>query len=112
LNTLVSARNPEVLGEFAQDALLVGSEEGEIAEGHEALAALFQRLFDQPLRVSWEWQRVRASSVPGVAWLFAEGHVVIVEGAEEKRVPYRLSGVLHWQHDRWVWRQFNGSEPV
>jgi hypothetical protein len=73
---------------------------------------LFQRVFAQPIHISWEWQRLRASSIRDIAWFFAEGSVVFTNATSEKRVPYRLAGVLHWQDERWLWRQFNGSEPA
>jgi uncharacterized protein (TIGR02246 family) len=112
LSALVSGQDLRVLSEFAPDALLVGSEDGEVAEGKEELKSFFQRIFAQPIHISWEWQRLRASSARNMAWFFAEGYVVLTSAATEKRVPYRLAGVLQWQDDRWLWRQFNGSEPA
>ena len=52
------------------------------------------------------------SSVGDVAWLYAEGHVVISRDASEHRSPYRLTGVLERRAGTWRWRLFHGSEPV
>src|SRR5580704_11059572 len=92
LSALVSGQDLRVLSEFVPDALLVGSEDGEIAEGKDELKSLFQRIFAQPIQISWEWQRLRASSTGNVAWFFAEGYVVLTNATTEKRVPYRLAG--------------------
>jgi ketosteroid isomerase-like protein len=52
------------------------------------------------------------SSVGDVAWLYAEGHVVISGDDSEQRSPYRLTGVLERMAGTWRWRLFHGSEPV
>lgn len=111
LGTLVFNRDSKVLSEFADDALLVGSEPGELAQGSNQLREFFKRIFARPVRFSWQWHRLRVSSEGELAWLFAEGEVVMVSDSGEKRAPYRLSGVLQWKSGEWVWRQFHGAEP-
>jgi hypothetical protein len=114
LGMLVSRKDPAVLLEFAADAdvLLVGSGSGEVVEGPAGLRDFFTRVFRAPANVGWEWRKVRVSAVDDVAWLFAEGEVVIVSDATPRRRPYRLTGVLRRQGRRWVWKHFHGSEPT
>lgn len=112
LSELVSARDLAALAEFSEDVVLVGSEAGEIASGLDQLRALLQSAFTQESRIAWTWHSVRASRCADMAWFFAEGELVLTSDTIEKRKPYRLSGVLGWQAERWKWRQFHGSEPA
>ena len=114
LGMLVSRKDPAVLGEFAADAdvLLVGSESGEVVEGPAGLRDFFQKVYRAPANVGWEWRKVRIASEGNVAWLFAEGQVVIVTNANPQRRPYRLTGVLQRNGKRWLWKLFHGSEPT
>jgi len=112
LATLVFQRDPVVVFEFTDDALLVGSERDEIATGRAQLQAFFERIFERPMRISWEWDDIRASASGEHCWFFAEGVVVITTDDGQSRAPYRLSGVLQRSHDRWLWQQFHGSEPA
>jgi len=112
MGTLVSRHDLAVLGEFSDDGLVVGSEHGEIAEGSENLKEFFKKIFARPMRISWEWTDIRASSTEDLIWFFADGDIVVTKKDSEKRAPYRLAGVLQWRSNRWVWRQFIGSEPA
>lgn len=105
---LVSTRDMSAVDEFTDDALLVGSEAGEIAKGRRQLEAFFVRVFAREDAFSWVWDRVEVSDVGDVAWFLAEGHVVIGSHA----APYRVSGVLRRVGGRWLWSQYHGSEPV
>ena len=67
LSTLVSARDLAALAEFSEDALLVGSEAGEIALGHDQLRVLLQSVFAQASSIGWIWHSVRASHCADVA---------------------------------------------
>jgi ketosteroid isomerase-like protein len=109
---LVSRRDLEVVDEFTDDAVLVGSEPGEIASGAIEVLAFFQAFFAQAVRVHWRWDVVRAACVRDVAWFFAEGEACADGPAGERaRAAYRLSGVLRWNGQRWLWQQFHGAEP-
>ena len=112
LATFVFQRDPGVLSEFTDDALLVGSERGEIAAGRAQLQSFFLQLFKRPTRFSWEWDHIRASATGDLCWFFAEGVVVTTGGEGQTRSPYRLSGVLKRVQGRWMWHQFHGSEPI
>jgi len=113
-NELVSTRNLDVLAEFApgDEVLLVGSEAGEVASGRQELQAFFTRVFERENTFSWEWDRLEVSHQGNVAWFFAEGRVVLSTPNEQRKSAYRISGVLERQGERWLWRQYHGSEPV
>jgi len=113
-DALVSRRDMKVLDEFAPDdaVLLAGSEEGEVAVGRSELEAFFRRVFSRDVTFSWEWDRVEVFGMEGIAWLFAEGRVIVSSVDGERIAPYRMSGVLELHGERWVWRQFHGSEPA
>ncbi len=115
LNTFIRNGNPAITDEFAAGAevLLLGSSPGEIAIGHEQIAAFFLKVFSQPVRLSYEWERKQISSSGDVAWLFADGNVVIhaISGSQS-RMPYRLTGVLQRTDGKWLWKQFHGSTPA
>ena len=111
---MVASRDMAILSEFADapDARLIGSELGEVAAGPEEIGRLVRRFFAMPVRVAWEWKTRDVSSVGDIAWLYAEGHVVISGDASEQRSPYRLTGALERTAGTWRWRLFHGSEPV
>jgi ketosteroid isomerase-like protein len=113
-NHFVSTKNMQVLAEFAPgDAvLLIGSEAGEVASGRAELQAFFARIFAREATFSWEWDRIDASRAGDVAWFFAEGWVILSTAEGQRKAPYRISGVLERHGERWLWRQYHGSEPV
>jgi ketosteroid isomerase-like protein len=113
-NALVSARDMQVLAEFADgdDTLLVGSEVGEVASGRRELEAFFARVFARDTTFSWEWDRIDISHGGDVAWLFAGGRVVLTTAQGRRKAPYRITGVLERHGPRWLWRQYHGSEPA
>jgi ketosteroid isomerase-like protein len=113
-NNLVSTKDPQVLAEFVpgDDVLLVGSDSGEIAKGRKQLEAFFARIFARKATFSWEWERIEASQAGGLAWFFAEGRVVLSTMQEQRKSPYIVTGVLERHGERWLWRQYHGSEPV
>jgi ketosteroid isomerase-like protein len=114
LNLLLSRHDPKIIQEFAPDSdvLLLGSDADELAIGHEQLADFFQKIVSLPVTLSWEWKQTKVSSLGNVAWIFAQGDIVVRSASGEKRSPYRLTGVLERQNGKWLWRQFHGSEPA
>jgi ketosteroid isomerase-like protein len=113
-NDLVSTQNLQVLAEFApgDEVLLVGSDAGEVATGRQELEAFFARIFARDTTFSWEWDRISVSHAGDLAWFFADGRVVLSTAKEQRRAPYRITGVLERHGERWLWRQYHGSEPV
>jgi hypothetical protein len=114
LSALMQARDPAILDLFDDDdaTMLIGSEPGEIARGHTAIAALFKALFASPNAIHWEWDIIEANGAGDVAWFFAEGSAVLVGADETTWRAYRLSGVLVRRNGDWRLAQFHGSEPM
>lgn len=110
---LVAGRDMAVVAEFAPAAevLLIGSEIGEEARGHAALHVFLARVFAGPASIRWSWDRVDVAGVGEVAWVYAEGQVVVTREGSESRAPYRLTGVFQNVAGRWKWRHFHGAEP-
>src|SRR5690348_13139104 len=92
LNDLLSRRAPAIIDEFVKgpDSLLVGSQSSDQARGRAELEAHFRRYFDQPETFSFAWREVDVAVRGPVAWLHAEGEVVIRGEGGERRQPYRL----------------------
>ena len=111
LGKLVRQKDLKVLDEFTDHAILVGSDKGEMADGRDALRAFFSTFFAQPLTAGWDWTSIRIDASNTIAWVFAEGDLVVQSGRSTERSPYRLSAVLERRDGRWLWREFNGSEP-
>jgi len=113
-NDLVFTGDQGVLSEFVpdEDVLLVGSEADEVAAGRDELAAFFARIFARDITFSWEWDRIEVSKAGDIAWFFTEGRVILTTAKGQRKSPYRISGVLERHGERWLWRQYHGSEPV
>ena len=111
LANLVFRRDPAVVFEFTDDALVFGSERGKIAAGRAQLQSFFQQIFARSTRFSWAWDQIRASATDELCWFLPEG-VVTTNSERPTRAPYRLSGVLRRVQRRWMWHQFHGSEPA
>ena len=111
-NTLISTKDLAILAEFTDDAVMVGSESGEIAEGKAAISAFLRHAFAKPSTVSWDWHTLRARRVGDLAWFFVDSDVLVTGAGQPERLPYRVSGVLQKQGTRWLWRQYHGAEPA
>lgn len=113
-NQLVSTKNQQVLAEFASsdEVLLIGSDDGEIATGRQELEAFFTRIFSNETTYSWEWDRVDVWHAGNLAWFFADGQVVLTTTKEQRKSPYRITGIMERRDGRWLWKQYHGSEPV
>lgn len=111
---LLAAKDTAIVQEFAPDAdaLLVGSEAGEVASGPDEIAEILRAILSQPLTISFEWREIRASVAGEQAWMFASGEVVLRADGTERRSPYRLTGVFQRRGGKWLWKHFHGSEPA
>ena len=114
LNGFLARRDMAVVDEFAKgdETLLAGSAPDDKARGRAEIEAHFARYFAMPQTISFSWREVRVSVRGPVAWLYAEGEVVLRGDEGETRQPYRLTGVFELQGGRWKWRQFHGSSPA
>ena len=98
---------------FAEDAILIGSEAGEVARGRAAIRSLIAAFHALPARYCWAWNTIDARVAGDIGWLFAEGDVVREEpDGTQKRRPYRLSAVLARSGSQWIWLSFHGAEPA
>lgn len=113
LNDLLAARDFAFVDEFApSSALLIGSEEGEVASTRAEMMRLLTNVFTLPVRVRWEWDEIIADASGDVAWVYAQGRVAMAGDTGVERKPYRMTGVLRRSRKRWHWCVFHGSEPV
>ena len=99
------------LGCFSDDAVLLGSEAGERADGTAAIRAFLSAFFAGPVTIGWEWDELAAERSDGVVWFLLEGEAVLL-GEGEQRRPYRISGVVVERDGRAVLAQLHGSEPA
>lgn len=114
LNELLMGRDMAIVDEFidSPDTLLVGALPQDHARGRAELEAHFRSYFDRPETLSFAWREVEVAVRGAVAWLHAEGEVVIHGDEGERRGPYRLTGVLEQHGGKWRWRLFHGSQPA
>jgi ketosteroid isomerase-like protein len=114
LNDLLGRRDMAILDEFTdgEDTLLVGSLPSDRARGRHELEAHFRAYFERPETLSFVWREVDVAVRGAVAWLHAEGEVVIRGDEGVRREPYRLTGVLELHGGKWLWRLFHGSQPA
>jgi ketosteroid isomerase-like protein len=114
LNQLLAGRDLAIVDEFArgEDTLLVGSLASDRARGRAELEAHFRRYFERPETFSLSWREVEVAVRGSVAWLHAEGELILRGDETERREPYRLTGVLELHAGKWLWRLFHGSQPA
>ena len=114
LNSLLAARDPALIDEFArgEETILVGSTARDIARGRAAIQAHLAEVFAEPETLSFSWRQVEVVVRGTLAMLHAEGEAVFKGEAGERRVPYRLTAVLEPDRGRWKWRLFHGSQPA
>ena len=90
------------------DAVLLGSEDGEIAIGPQAIRLFLSSLLERPGPRFEMSEPVALSASGDTAWFAGDAMVEVAE----MRIPYRLAGVLVRRDHRWLWALFSGSEPV
>lgn len=103
-----------ILALFSSDAdvSLVGSEAGETARGPSELRSFFERLFRRPGTFSFDWRSREISARGDVAWFFADATAIYTEGENVTTVPYRTTGILQRENNRWLIVHYHGSEPA
>jgi len=114
MGTLVFNRDLRVVDELWSDAgfRLLGSEIGDRAETRAEVAAHMKGLFEKPIRVSWDWRDRKVTRHGDLAWICAEGDLVVAHADRTDRSAYRLVGIFQRIAGRWRWRLFSGSEPL
>jgi len=114
-NEMLAERDLEgTLALFVSDAdvSLVGSEAGEIAIGQSELRSFFERIFRRAGTFSFDWRSCQVSAHGDVAWFFADATAIYTEGENVTTVPYRTTGILQRENNRWLIVHYHGSEPA
>ena len=89
-----------------------GSERAETATGRDAVSALLEAVFARDEAYSWRVTEARVHAYAECAYLFAEADgLARTDAGETVPFPYRISGVLEEDGDRWRWRHCQGGEP-
>lgn len=93
------------------DTILLGSGEGERADGVDELRALLNGLLSQ-FALWWTWDRRDLRASGDVAWAMLEGaYHARGDVGDEFGGAYRLCAVLLRQGTDWRIATFHGSEP-
>jgi hypothetical protein len=96
----------------ADDISYVGSEQGERAQGREAVAGLFGSLFARAETYSWQVREFVAHHGTGCAYLMVEAEGLAVgDCGDREEFPYRLCGLLEPSGGGWAWRACHASVP-
>jgi hypothetical protein len=111
LNERLASRDPAISQDFAADAVLAGSDLGDLSRGRTAIGTHFTALFALPFVIRFDWTRIDTFARDDFGWLFAEGHGVLVRTSGEERFDYHLSGVFSRMSGDWEWTLFHGSAP-
>lgn len=96
------------------NVVFIGSGDGEVAVGREAIGPMFAALAPQleHLRFSLgEWESVEIDILGDVAVLYAIAPAELETPNRKTSFPYRLTGVLVRHGAQWLWRVHHGSEP-
>lgn len=97
-----------VLRVVTDDALVIGSESGEMGFGREGIRTFIQGVFTRYDPITWDWNLLEAKADGNHAWFFAEGEV----SYGEQRSPYRASGVcVRDEVGEWRLAMFHGAAP-
>ncbi len=91
---------------------LFGSETSDRADTRDGLVDHFETIFAAPYRIAFDWREVTVDRVGDIAWVCAEGDLLVIWPHETRPSPYRLVAVLEKTDGRWCWRLFDGSEPA
>ena len=87
LNRAMQERDPAIAALFLPDAILVGSEPGEVARGSAAIGGLLLAIHAKDYVVWWDMPQLDAGGGHGMAWMFAQGEVVLASPAGTRRLP-------------------------
>jgi hypothetical protein len=96
----------------ADDISYAGSEQGERAQGRDAVASLFGSLFARAEAYSWRVTDLIAHDFATHAYVSAEAEgMAVTDGGDHDAFPYRLCGLLEPDGDGWAWRACHASVP-
>ena len=113
-NKATSMRDIEKFMELLDNTpeiMIIGSDSGEIFKGREQIETWIKKLFVHN-GFLWEMDRVDIDFNGNTAWVFVDGtEVITTDKGEVYRNPYRFTGILVKNQDKWKWRFFDGSYP-
>jgi uncharacterized protein (TIGR02246 family) len=96
------------------DIVFIGSGDGEMASGREAIGPMFAALAPQ-LEHLWfslgDWESVDIDVLGDVALVYASAPAELETPNRKASFRYRFTGVLVRDQGRWLWRVHHGSEP-
>lgn len=114
LNRLVSAiahRDlPTTLACFTDDAVVLGSEEGEETRGLEGLRSFFERAYGKPGSYRFRFDERSWILREDFAWMTSNG--LVTEPSQDRAKPYRLVAIFEKQDAEWHMALWCGAEPV
>lgn len=93
---------------WTDDAILVGTEEDELAVDGD-IGDFLALTMNLGVRFRWEWQEPLVRQDGAIAWFYAAG-TLCVEGV--KPAPYRCSGVVREQQGQWRLALWHGAQPA
>ena len=100
-----------IVDDFEPDAVLIGSDADEIAEGQARIRSVFQHAIRRPHTLQLTWERVEAFAEGDIGWLYADGAAELSGTGRPRKLRYRLTAVVGRRDGVWRWRLFHGSEP-
>ncbi len=100
-----------VLASFAKDKdmINVGTAEGEVWKGHDAIKDAFDKFFSSPVGVNISFDKTTVDSQGKTAWIYAEGPAKIKTGKDETQMRFRLTAVLENRQGKWLIVQSHSS---
>jgi hypothetical protein len=103
-----------LLASFSEQpsATYAGSEQGEVATGRAAIRSLLNSLLQREAHYSFSFPSVLASPVGQGIWVVAEGTGQEITPEAVTPFPYRVCGVLRYEHPQWRWVVLTGAEPT
>lgn len=96
------------------DVVFVGSGEGEVASGRDAIGPMFATLAPYLAHARFSlgaWEAVEIDVLGDVAVLSAFAPAELTTPNRKASFRYRLTGVLVRREGHWLWRVHHGSEP-
>jgi hypothetical protein len=93
-------------------ATYAGSELGEVATGRPAIRRLLSSLFHRPAHYSFSFPTVSVHRLGECVWVLADGTGRETTPDEVTPFPYRVCGVLTYEHRQWRWAVLTGAEPT
>jgi ketosteroid isomerase-like protein len=113
-NDAAKKADPEnfmALYDSGSEIILIGSDSGEIFKGEQQIRKWLTGLFANN-SFEWDMKDVHIDHFENTAWVFVDGSMIVTShNGGKNKFPYRFTGILIKQNNKWKWRLFNGSVP-